>query len=237
MNPIGAPIQTSPKKKGYFGHQPRWLRVSILISSGIVAVLCLFVFAAVIVLHRTAFHNYVLNKARAVASEELGTRVDLQNFTLHLSTLSLDIYGLTVYGAEPYPNPPLLQIQHAQAGVRIVSILHRKWYLDSLRIDWPVAKIFSDANGNSNIPKLKSSGNKSNTSVFDLGIRNAALTSGEAYYNDKHSAVAADLHDVEFRAMFDAALQKYSGTLSYRDGHLTAGFTQTFPHSLNAAFD
>jgi translocation and assembly module TamB len=223
MDPIGAPIETSPKKKGYLGRQPRMLRVSMWISSGILAVVVLFVFAAAIVLHSTVFHNYVLNKARALASEQLGTRVDLQNFALHLSTLSLDIYGLTVYGAEPYPDPSLLQIQHAQAGVRIVSILHRKWYLDSLRIDGPVAKIFTDANGNSNIPKLKSSGSKVNTSVFDLGIRHAALTNGEVYYNDKHSSVAADLQAVEFRTMFDAALQKYSGTLSYKDGQLTAG--------------
>ena len=237
MNPIGTAIERSPKKKGYLGRQSRWLRVSMWISSGILAVVVLFVFAAAIVLHTTAFHNYVLNKARALASEQLGTRVDLQNFTLHLSTLSLDIYGLTVYGAEPYPDPPLLQIQHAQVGIRIVSILQRKWYLGSLGIDGSVAKIFTDANGNSNIPKLKSSGGGSKTSIFDLGIRHAALTSGEVYYNDKHSSVAADLHDLEFRAAFDAALQTYSGTLSYRDGHLTAGSTQTFPHSLNAAFD
>ena len=237
MNPVETSIRKSRQKKSYLGHHPRWLRVSMWISSGILAVLVLLVFAGEIVLHTTAFHNYALNKVRTLASEQLGTRVDLQNFALHLSTLSLDIYGLTVHGAEPYPDPPLLQIQHAQAGVRIVSVLHRKWHLDSLRIDGSVAKIFTDANGNSNIPKLKSSGNKSNTSVFDLGIRHAALTSGEVYYNDKHSAVAADLHDVEFRAMFDAALQKYSGTLSYRDGHLTAGSTHTFPHSLNAAFD
>jgi translocation and assembly module TamB len=237
MNPIGAPIETSPKKRGYSGRQPRWLRVSTWISSGILAVLVLFVCAAVIVLHTAAFHNYVLNKTRALASEQLGTRVDLQNFALHLSTLSLDIYGLTVYGAEPYPDPPLLQIQHVQASVRIVSILHRKWYFDKLQIDGPVAKIFTDANGNSNIPKLKSDGSKGNTSVFDLGIRHAALTNGEVYYNDKRSSVAADLQVVEFRTMFDAALQKYSGTLSYKDGHLTAGSLQAFPHSLNAAFD
>ena len=179
----------------------------------------------------------MLNKARLLASEQLGTRVDLQNFTLHLSTLSLDIYGLTVYGAEPYPDPPLLQIQHVQAGVRIVSILHRKWYLDSLRIDGSVAKIFTDAKGNSNLPKLKSSDDGSKTKIFDLGIRHAELTSGEVYYNDNHSSLAADLHDLEFHAAFDAALQKYSGTLSYRDGHLTAGSRQTFPHSINAAFD
>ena len=116
MNPVGTSIQKSPQKKSYLANQPRWLRVSMWISSCILAVLVLCVFAAVIVLHTTEFHNYVLNKTRAVASEQLGTRVDLRNLTLHLSTLSLDIYGLTVGGAEPYPNPPLLQVQHALLG-------------------------------------------------------------------------------------------------------------------------
>ena len=179
----------------------------------------------------------MLNKARTLASEQMGTRVDLQNFTLHLSTLSLDIYGLTVYGATPYSDPPLLQIQHAEAGIRIVSFLQRKWYLDNLRIDGPVAKIFTDVNGNSNIPKLKNSSGSSNTSIFDLGIRHAALTNGEVYYNDKHSVLIADLHDVEFRSAYDAMLQKYSGTLSYADGHLIAGSMQTIPHNLKAEFE
>ena len=207
------------------------------ISSGILAILVFFVFVAAVMLHTAAFHNYVLNKARTLASGQLGTRVDLENFTLHLSTLSLDIYGLTVHGAAPFPDPPLLQIRHAEAGVRIISILHGKWYLDNLRIDEPVARIFTDANGNSNIPKLKSSDSSSNTSIFDLGIRHAAITNGDVYYNDKHSLLTADLHDVEFRSAYDAILQKYSGTLSYADGHLTAGSMQTIPHDLKAEFD
>src|SRR5215475_7138417 len=192
MNPIGAPVQTPPKKKDYLGHQPRWLRTLMWISSGISAVGILLFVVAATVIHTNAFHNYALDKIRTVASQQLNTEVDLQNFTLSLSTLSLDIYGLTIHGAPPYTDPPLLQIRHAAAGVRAVSILHRKWYLNRLQVDDPVAKVFTDANGNTNIPKLKSSGNKSNTSVFDLGIRHAALTSGEVYYNDKHSSIAAD---------------------------------------------
>ena len=237
MNPVGTFNQKSSHKKGYFANKPLWLRVSMWISSGILAILALFAFAAIFVLHTSAFHNYVLKKARTLASEEMGTRVDLQNFTLHLSTLSLDIYGLTVYGANPYSTPPLLQIQHAEAGIHIVSFLQRKWYLDNLRIDGPVAKFFTDVNGNSNLPKLKNSSGSSNTSIFDLGIRHAALTNGEVYYNDKRSVLIADLHDVEFRSAYDATLQKYSGTLSYVDGHLIAGSVQTIPHNLKAEFE
>ena len=236
MDHVEAPAQKSPKK-GPLGRQPRWVRALVWVFSGFLAIVLLLVLIAVVALHTTAFHNYALNKVRTLASEQLNTGVDLQNFTLNLSRLSLDIYGLTIHGAAPYTNPPLLQTQHAEASVRIVSLLHRKWYLDTLRIDGPVAKLFTDGNGNTNIPKLKSTGKQNNTSVFDLGIRHASLTSGELYYNDKHSSVAADLHDVEFRAIFDAVLQKYSGALSYKDGHLTTGSMQSLPHSLNAVFD
>jgi len=189
------------------------------------------------VLHTRAFHNYALNKVRAVASEQLGTQVDLQNFTVSLSTLSFNIYGLTIHGAAPYANLPLLQVQHAQVGVRIVSIPGRKWYLNNLQIDSPVAKVFTDANGNSNIPKLKSSGRKSNTGIFDLGVRHAALNNGEVYYNDQHRSIAADLHDVDFRSGFDPTAQRYSGNVSYRDGRITTDSTQAITHSLNTTFD
>ena len=237
MNPVGTALQKLSQKKGHFASQSRWLKVSMWISSGILALLVLIAFATVLVVRTRAFHNYVLNKAQAIASEQLGTQVELQNVALHLSTLSLDIYGVTVHGAAPYPYPPLLQVQHAEADVGIVSFLQRKWYLVNLRIDRPVARIFTDANGNSNIPKLQSSGSSSNPSIFDLGIRHAALTNGEVYYNDKHSVLVADLHDVQFRSAYSAMLQKYSGTLSYADGHLTAGSMRTVPHSLKAEFD
>ena len=39
MNPVGTSIQKSPQKKGYLASQPRWLRVSMWISSGILAIL------------------------------------------------------------------------------------------------------------------------------------------------------------------------------------------------------
>ena len=108
--------------------------------------------AVTVVLHSARFHNYVLSTVQKKASESIGTQVQLQNFALHLSNLSLDLYGLTVHGADPYPNPPLLQVAHAEVGVRIVSVLHKKWYLDSFVVDSPVVKVFTDAHGVTNIP-------------------------------------------------------------------------------------
>ena len=95
-----------------------------------------------------------------------------------------------------------------------------------------------DAHGVSNIPTIKSNGkSSSNTSLFDLAIRRAVLDHGEVYYNNRLSALDADLHDVEFGATFNSLLQKYSGHLAYSDGHLVSGTLRTIPHSLEAEFD
>ena len=92
-----------------------------------------------VLLHSARFHQYVLQTVQSRASEALGVRVQLRDFKLGLAALHLDLYGLTVDGASPYANPPLLQVDHAEAGVRIVSLLGGKWYLESIRVDRPVA--------------------------------------------------------------------------------------------------
>jgi len=205
---------------------------------GLLALVVLAGIAVTVVLHSARFHNYLLSLAQKKASESLGVQVQLQNFALHLSNLKLDLYGLTVHGAAPYANPPLLQVAHAEVGVRIVSVIHQKWYLDSFVVDRPVVKVFADAHGVTNIPTLKSSGSSSsNTSIFDLGIRHAVLDQGSVYYNDRQSILSADLHNVDFRASFDSALKKYSGRLSYSDGRLQSGSFKPIPHNLEAEFD
>jgi translocation and assembly module TamB len=233
-----ATASSDPRLTPEPGRHGRLGRVAAWIAVGLVALLVIAAIAVTVVLHSSRFHNYVLAKVQKEASESIGTQVQLQNFALHLSNLSLDLYGLTVHGAAPYPNPPLLQVAHAEVGVRIVSVLHQKWYLDNFVVDRPVVKIFTDAHGVTNIPVIKSSGSSSsNTSLFDLGIRHAVLDQGEVYYNDRQSVLSADLHNVDFRAGFDSLLQKYSGKLSYTDGRLQSGSFKPIPHNLAAEFD
>ncbi len=125
--------------------------------------------AVVFLLNNARFHSYLIRLVESKASQSLGMRVHLQNFALNFHALSADLYGLTVEGATPYANPPLMHVDHAEASVRIVSILRHAWYLDDIRIDRPVIHVLVDAHGVSNLPTFKSSGN-SDASVFDLGI-------------------------------------------------------------------
>jgi translocation and assembly module TamB len=228
---------TSPHHR-FTGPHARLWKVGAWGFTGLAVLMVLAVITVTVVLHSARFHNYLLSTVQKKASESIGTQVQLQNFALHLSNLSLDLYGLTVHGANPYPDPPLLQVAHAEAGVRIVSVLHKKWYLDSFIVHSPVVKVFTDAHGVTNIPVIKSSGSSSsNTSLFDLGIRHAVLDHGAVYYNNRQSVLSADLHNLDFQAGFNSLLQKYSGKLSYSDGHVEASGFKTIPHNLDAEFD
>jgi translocation and assembly module TamB len=215
--------------------RPRWMRVLSWVWLGMTAITVLLTVAVLILMNNARFHGYLIRTIESNVSESLGVPVHLENFAIHLGGLSADLYGITVEGAAPYANPPLLQVDHAAASVRIVSVLHRAWYLDNLQIDRPIAHVYVDEHGVSNIPTIKSSGN-SNTSVFDLGIRHALVDRGEVYYNDKPSAINADMRDLEFRSVFDNSLKKYSGKLSYSDGHLVYGTFSPITHNLEAEF-
>ena len=231
--------EPSPDKPSNPETKPRrrWLKFAAWASVGLALFLVLAASVVAVVLRSTQFHNYVLNTLEKQASARLGTRVQVQNYTLHLRNLSADLYGLTVSGSAPYSSPPLLLVQHIEVGVRVVSVLHRKWYLDNLRIDRPILRVFVDGRGVSKIPAFRGGGGNSNNTLFDLAIRHAVLDQGEVDYNSKETSLEADLHDVEFASSFDSSLQKYSGQLSYVDGHLIAGSLKSIPHSLNAQFD
>ena len=222
--------------------QPQRVKLRLLaLAKGILA---FFVFPTLIgalmlpiLLNNARVHSLVIKRLQEQASNGLGVPVHLQNFALNLSTLSIDLYGITVSGAAPYQDPPILQVQHVEAGVRIISIVHSKWYLERFKIDRPVIQLFVDQHGVSNIPIFKSGETSNNNSLFDLGIRHAVLENGVVYYNNQPSALALDLHNVNLDASFNSLLNSYTGTLSYTDGHLTYGTIQPPQHNVNVKFD
>jgi translocation and assembly module TamB len=223
-----------PRRQNNHGHRGwRIFGWSILGLIGFIVAIIVF---AVVSINTDGVHRAILNFAQRQASSALGVRVQLQNFTVHWSTLSVDLYGISVDGAGPHPNPPLLRADRVEAGVRIVSVFQRKWYFKNLRIDHPVAWVYVDRNGVSNIPAFKKSGGSNNNESFDLGIRHAVINRGEAYYNSRPSAIAADLHNLDLRVTYDPPRQMYSGRLAYSDGHLKYGAYRPIPHNLDATF-
>jgi translocation and assembly module TamB len=214
-----------------------WKRIFGWIAGSLVALVLTLAIVAVALLHNNSFRQYLLRIAHTKLSEAVGVQLKMRDFSVHLSgvTPAVDMYDVVIDGAEPYTTPPLLKVDHLSVGIQIVSLLQRKWYLRDIVIDRPVARVYVDANGNSNIPMLKSS--DQTTSVFDLGIRHVQLGQGEVYYNDQKSALDADVHNFEFQSSFDTGPNQYSGGLSYKDGKIHFQNLNPMIHNLEAEFE
>jgi hypothetical protein len=126
-----------------------WKRVLRWPAAGVGILIILIAVTITVLLHSTRFHRYLLQTAAQKASEALGARVLARDYALHWSGISprVDLYDVVVYGVAPYSTPPLLQVDHIAMGVCVVSLLHRTWYLNEVRIDHPVARMFTDARG------------------------------------------------------------------------------------------
>ncbi len=211
-------------------------RILMCTGAGFAAFPLLIALLVGILLNSSAFHHYLRSTLEKQVSESLGVEANLQDFALHLSNLSVDLYGVTVHGAQPYANPPLLKVEHLRAGIGITSILQRKWYFSEIEIERPVVQVFVDARGVSNMPQPKTSSSGNNTSVFDLGIRHAVLNHGEILYNNRAATLDADLHDFNYQGSFNSLLQMYSGRLSYQHGQLAYGSFRPLQHDFDAQF-
>ena len=224
--------------RGASRKRPLWK--SVLLWAGIVvgSLILLVVVAGFVALHSTAVHNYVLRVAQQKASTALGTNVSLRDFTLRFSGISpsVDLYDLSIAGANPYPTPPLATAKHLHVAVTITSLLRRKWYVEDLTLASPAVRMQVGRDGQSNLPKPQSSGGKTNTNIFDLGVRHARIENGEVFYNDRKASLAADLHEVNFQSSYNTLQRSYSGTLRYRDGHLIMQNYAPVPHELDAEF-
>lgn len=219
------------------GHN--WKKIIGWIAGIVVLLIVGIVITVYVLLHNQSFHRYVLKTAEQKAAAALGTQLQARDFALHFHGISpsLDLYNVTVAGAQPYPQPPLLTVDHIYLGVTISSLLHKTWYVDDATVDHPVVRVFVDQHGTDNLPQTKSSQQQSHTSVFDLGVRHAQLNNGEVYYNNRKSVLDADLHDLQFQSAFDTSQTRYSGSVSYRNGHLKMENFNPVPHDLNAQFD
>jgi translocation and assembly module TamB len=208
-------------------------------GAALLLIVVLVLLGIAFILHSDTAHRFILRTAQQRVIESLGSDVKVGNYALNFSGISptVDLYNVVVAGADPYPNPPLLVVDHIRIGVRIVSVLHQKWHLSEVTVSHPVARVFVDKQGNDNLPQTKSSGQSSNTSIFDLAVQHALIERGELYYNNRKSVLDADLHNVDFQSGFDAAGKKYSGRLAYSNGRLRMENFDTINHDLVTYFD
>ncbi|HKE32571.1 MAG TPA: AsmA family protein, partial [Candidatus Angelobacter sp.] len=215
----------------------KWKKIIGWSIAGIFLLIVVVVVTAILLVeYNQGFRQRILAKVESSVEESTGARLEVRDFHLHLRDLSLDLYGITVHGTEKDPNRPLLQTDHINVGIKILSLFRRTWRVQNIFIDHPVVHVFVNKAGENNLPKPKQK-SSSNTNLFDLAIQKFVLDRGALYYNDKKSLLDAELHDFSVKANFDNSQSRYFGDLGYREGRIQYGAYAPMVHNLQAHFD
>jgi translocation and assembly module TamB len=213
-----------------------WKRYILWGLAGLVALLLIVAAGVLLVNHSAGFRQRILAIAEGKVAESTGARLEVRDFHLALTTLSLDLYGITVQGSEPDSGSPLLRTAHINVGLKILSVVHSKWRLQDIVIDHPVLHVFVNKAGENNLPKTRQQ-SSGNTNIFDLAIQELAIHQGEIYYNDAKSALDAELRDVSLNGGFENAQSRYYGELGYSQGLIRYGTYAPLAHDLHASFN
>jgi translocation and assembly module TamB len=215
----------------------KWKKIILWSVAAIIVLLVAAVVTLVLLLdHSEGFRHSILAKVENSVHESTGARLEVGDFHLKLSNLSLDLYNVVVHGTEADPSRPLMAVDHLQVGLTIDSLLHRKWHVRDIIVDHPVVRLAVNKAGENNLPKSEKKSTSSNTNVFDLAIRELRLNNGEIYYNDQKTPMQADLHNFAVSANYDPAQNKYSGDLGYNTGKIVYGKYAPVEHNLQAKF-
>jgi translocation and assembly module TamB len=216
----------------------KWKKIVLWALAAIVVVIAGIGITLLLLLdHSPSFRQNILAKVENGLQQSTGARLEVRDFNVRLSNLSLDLYNVIVHGREADPSRPLLQVDHLQVGLTIDSLLNRKWHVRDIIVDRPVARMTVNKAGENNLPRPeKKSTSSSNTNVFDLAIRELRLNRGEIYYNDQKTPLEADLHDFKVNANYDPSQKKYSGDIGYNTGKIVYGTYAPVEHNLQAKF-
>ena len=215
----------------------KWKKIVLWSLAAIIVLLVGTVVTLVFLLdHNEGFRQSILAKVEKSVRESTGARLEVRDFNLRLSNLSLDLYNVVVHGTEADPSQPLMAVDHLQVGLTIDSLLNKKWHVRDIIVDHPVVRMAVNKAGENNLPKPEKKSTSSRTNVFDLAIRELRLNNGEIYYNDQKTPLEADLHNFAASANYDPAQKKYSGDLGYNSGKIVYGKYAPVEHNLQAKF-
>lgn len=187
-------------------------------------------------LRTRSFQAFALQKIANATDQATGGKAQIGGLDFQLSKLTAHLSNITLRGTESTAQPPLLHVDEITVRLKIVSAIHQQVSLRELLIEHPVICVEVGRDGKNNLPTAPPSQSNSNTGIFDLAVGHAQVSNGEVNYNDRKIPIAADLHDLATNVHFEPLLKRYSGNLSYDNGHLQYEHYASLPHHLNLQF-
>jgi len=192
----------------------KWL---LRISLGAAVVVVLAGSGVFVLLHTSWLREKVRERIIFEAEKATGGKVAISSFDFDPYSLGATVTGLVLRGKEAATDPPLARVGRIQVGIRIVSLLRRDVYLESLQVQEPRIRIVFYPDGTTNIPGPKIPP-RDPKSVFEhfvsLSARKFELSGG--IFEIDHQRVPLQLAAEHFNIRFgwEAERKRYRGTVS-----------------------
>ena len=187
-------------------------------------------------LKSASFQRLAQHKIGEAAASAIGGKTTVGRLDLNLSTLTANLYDITVHGTEGPDQPPLLHADKLTVGIKIQSLFRPKVSLRELLVEHPEVHIQVDRQGTSNLPTPPPSNSSSHTNAFDLAVGHARLSNGVVIYNDRKTPLDADLYDLTTDIRYIELPKQYTGSLFYKNGHISYDNQAALPHDLDLRF-
>jgi translocation and assembly module TamB len=198
-------------------------RITLHLSAGVVILISAALITGLMVLRSGWFEERVRDRIVSEIQKATGARVDFGNFRFDWTHLAATAGPVVIHGREAPSDPPLVALRSVTLGLRIISMLERKFDLASLRIDEPAVHLIFYPDGSTNIPVTQSPDWVQN--LFDIAIGRYEVTGGLVAYDDREIPLNLRGEDLEASMNYERSALRYRGEIkSRRVRTMIAGF-------------
>jgi len=214
----------------------RHLTRQILVAAAILAAICSV--TLLLVVRSGWFRELVRQRIVTEIESATGGRVEVGNFSFKWETLVARVSPLVLHGTEPASDTPLLRVESVSIGLRIISMLERKFDLSSVTLDQPRLRIVVYRDGSNNLPSPtgRSSGKSWAENLVDLAVRRYAVTGGMAEIDLRQVPLSFSGEDLRLQMTREVAAARYRGNVTSRHVRIAANIMAPAEADLAAAF-
>ncbi len=203
------------------------------------AILLLVIAGAGLLIVRSGwFRELVRQRIVSEIESATGGRVEVGNFSFKWETLVAKISPLVLHGTEPASDTPLLRVESVSVGLRVISMLERKFDLSSVSLEQPRLRIVVYSDGSNNLPQPTgpSSGKSWAENLVDLAVRRYAVTGGMAEIDLRQVPLSFSGEDLRLQMTRELTAARYRGNLTSRHVRVAANIMSPADADLSAAF-
>lgn len=187
-------------------------RKLLRIAAALAGLLVVTVVAGILVLRSQWFLDRLRQGIIDQAQRATGAKVEIGALAFDWSTLQARVDGFVLHGKEAAGEDPLVRVNSATVGFKIISALERKVDLLSLRVDAPRVRIVVYPDGSTNLPGAGARPQRLwSEDLLNIKIGEYEIAGGTMEYDERRVPLNVRGQNLNLHMTYDAAAPAYRG--------------------------